>query len=87
MKTGDLIILKEIYINGCGRDYPANSIGTLVRAIPDSDGDLRVAFAIHDNGNYTYIKADKVLLIPEDRIEEARTKFESAKDICENAVL
>jgi hypothetical protein len=80
MKTGDLIILKEIYINGCGRDYPANSIGTLASVVPDSDGDLRVVFAIHSNGNYTYVPADKVKLIPEDSITKA-------KDICENAVL
>lgn len=87
MKSGDFIITTAIHTTGCGKDYPVNSIGTLVTTVPDRDGELRVSFAKHMNGGYSYIPIGRVKLVPEDRIEEARTKFESAKDIFENAVL
>lgn len=87
MKAGDFIITTAIHTTGCGKDYPVNSIGTLVTTVPDRDGELRVSFAKHMNGGYSYIPIDRVKLVSEERIEEAKAKFENAKAKFENAVL
>jgi len=88
MQVGDLIYLNRCHSTNCGKDYPVNSIGILVvTAVPDRDDDLRVRFSRHSTNDRSYIPASKIVLVPTERQEEARTKFDKAKEEYKNAVL
>lgn len=88
MKVGDLVFMNTTHETNCGKEYPQNSIGVIsVTAVPDSYGEIRISFPKHRGSDFSWIPKCKIELVPKDRLDEAKKKFDKAKEEYKNAVL
>lgn len=86
MKNGDLVFMIQEHQNNCGNTFPKNAIGKIAcDGIPDRDGDLSILFPKKRWNDY--IPANKLALVPIDRITEASEKYKEAGTNIEHAIL
>lgn len=73
MEKGSFVKMNCSHTTGCGKSYSKGDVGTVSREIGDT---VYVRFPIHSSSDSSSIPLNKVTLVPENELEDAKKKFQ-----------